>query len=39
MPISHSRCVEKAEEFRLDISHQQMKNIYKNLLREQEKVK
>ena len=32
-------CVEKAEEFRLDISHQQMKNIYKNLLREQEKVK
>ena len=32
-------CVEKAEEFRLDISHQQMKNIYKNLLREQERVK
>ena len=32
-------CVEKAEEFRLDISHQQMKNIYKNLLREQERIK
>lgn len=32
-------CVEKAEEFRLDISHQQMKNIYKNLLHEQERVK
>ena len=25
-------CVEKAEEFRLEISHQQMTDIYKNLL-------
>ena len=37
--LMRKACVEKAEEFRLDISHQQMKNIYKNLLREQEKVK
>lgn len=30
-------CIEKAEEFRLEISHQQMTNIYKELLGEQEK--
>ena len=33
--LMRKACVEKAEEFRLDISHQQMKNIYKNLLREE----
>lgn len=32
-------CVEKAEEFRLEISHQQMTDIYKNLLDGQEKSK
>ena len=32
-------CVEKAEEFRLEISHQQMTDIYKNLLSGQEKSK
>ncbi len=32
-------CVEKAEEFRLEISHQQMTAIYKNLLSGQEKSK
>ena len=30
-------CVEKAEEFRLEISHQQMADIYKTLLSGQEK--
>ncbi|NSF39976.1 glycosyltransferase family 4 protein [Blautia wexlerae] len=32
-------CVKKAEEFRLEISHQQMTDIYKNLLSGQEKSK
>ena len=37
--LMRKACVEKAEEFRLDISHQQMKSIYKNLLHEQERIK